>query len=359
MSIPRSQFRLSQITSSLPQSNELALTATPSHNDLSDTLKSLASSVRRLNAWDDNTKSFYSEAQVFKSMASENRFVILDNQKLYVSSSTLLNGTTEVLTATGEFTVSGNNAATINVGSKLNLTGSSLNVKASSGNLEFESASGTSFIEDGTEVFSINASRKAKFHQNAGTLASPDVEFDGKVRFDGQVAISGSSISLSRSTDQIIEKNNSGDMTLSGSAGRINFIDSNASTSTWADKAKGLPLSTAASDWSSLQSSGVTSIINGLGTTLSANKYIASLSAPLSAGSATSMNIDLTYVTDAQVAKRVDVFLNGVLLNSGSLSDIGNDLADYTIDLSGGRNDAEVKFSIGLEVDDIITVSIR
>ena len=360
MSNPKSQFRLEQITASLPQSNESYLTTSPSHGNLADTLKSLASSVRRLNSWDESGVNFYADAQVFKAMGAENRFVLLDNQQLFVSSSTFLSGNTTISTKdTGALSVTGSNAASFDLGSKLNATGSGIDLLARTGNINIESKTGTSFIENGTEVFSINTSRQARFHQNAGTLAAPDVEFDGKVRFDELIATSGSSMIFTRGGDQIIGKNNSGDLTLSGASGDLNFIDTFAKSSTWSDKDKGIPLSTSASDWSALVSAGITSIIGGLGTTLTSDKYIGKLTADLAAGSATSLNMDFTYVSDPQIAKRVDVFLNGVLLNSGSATDVTNGTCDYTIDKSGGVADVEVKFSMDLETDDIITVTIR
>ena len=265
MSIPKSQLRLEQITSSLPASNELALAAAPAHNSLADTLKSLASSVRRLNSWDETGVGFYADAQVFKAMGAENKFVLLNNQGLHVSSSAYFGG-----------------AATAN-----------------------------------------------------------------------------NSLTFSKSGDQVIAKSTSGDLTLSGASGDVNFVDQYTKSSTWSDKDKGIPLSTSAADWSALQALGISSIIAGLGTTLTSNKYVAKLSSTLSAGSATSLNMNFTYVSDPDIAKRVDVFLNGVLLSSGSASDVTSGEADYTIDKSGGVSDVEVKFSMDLEADDIVTVTIR
>lgn len=265
MSVPKSQLRLEQITSSLPQSTELALSALPAHTSLADTLKTIASSVRRLNSWDETGVSFYSDAQVFKAMGAENKFVLLNNQTLYVSSSAHLGG-------------------------------------------------------------SVTA---------------------------------GNSITFNKSGDQVLAKSTLGDLTLSGSSGDINLIDQYAKSSTWSDKNKGIPLSTSAAEWSALQALGITSIIAGLGTSLTSNKYIAKLSSALSAGSATSLNMDFTYIPDPAISKRVDVFLNGVLLNSGSSSDISSGAADYTIDKSSGVSDVEVKFSMDLESDDIVTVTIR
>ena len=360
MSNPKSQFRLEQITSSLPPSNEAALIASPNHGNLADTLKSLASSVRRLNSWDESAVNFYSDAQVFKAMGAENRFVLLSNQQLFVSSSTFLSGNTTISTMdTGVFSITGSNGASFDLGSKMNVTGSGLDFLARTGNINIESKTGTSFVENGTEVFSINTDRKARFHQNVGTLASPDVEFDGKVRFDELIATSGSAMTFTRAGDQVIGKNNSGDLTLSGAAGDLNFIDTFAKSSTWSDKNKGIPLSTSASDWSALTAAGISSIIGGLSATLTSNKYIGKLTSALAAGNATSLNMDFTYVTDPQIHKRVDVFLNGVLLNSGSASDVTNGTSDYTVDKSGGVADVEVKFSMDLEADDIITVTIR
>ena len=359
MSTPRTQVRTQQVTGTLPLSNEAVPASAPTHASLQDTLKTMASSIRRLNGYDDSSLLFYADAQVHKAMASENRFVILQNQKLFVSSSTLLSGTTEISTSTGQFSVKGASAATVDVSAKLSMTGTHLNLKASSGNLEFESASGTSFTENGTEVFSINSSRQARFHQNAGSLAAPDVEFDGKVRFDELVAVSGSQVDFTRGGDQVIEKNNSGDLTLSGTVGNITFIDTNAKSSTWTDKAKGVPLSTSAAQWSALQAAGIASIIDGLTRSSTANKYSATLAATLSAGNATSLNMDFTYITDADAQKRVDVYLNGQLLFSGSEAQRAAGTADYVIDKSGGVNDVEVKFSEGLVIGDVVTVTIR
>jgi hypothetical protein len=357
MATPKSQIRLLQITSSLPNSSLSSSTALDNAS-FADTINELASSIRRLNSYDESSVKFHADAQVFKAMGSENRFVILNNQKLFVSSSTSLNGTTEVSTADGEFSVAGTNAATINVSSKLNLTGSGMHLKASSGNFEFESASGTSFVEDGTEVFSINSSRQVKFHVNAGSLAAPDVEFDGKVRFDQNFASSGS-ISFAANGNQTIEKNHSGHLVLSNSVGNLYFIDNNAATSTWSDLDKGIQLSSNASDWSNLQSAGITSILGGLMASSAASKFKNILSSNLNAGSATSLNMNLSSLTHAQVDSRVDVFVNGQLLYSGSSTDVGNSNADYFLDYTGGTSDVEIKFSENLISEDIIQVVIR
>jgi hypothetical protein len=357
MSVPRSQLRLHQITSSLPDSSGAALT-TVDHSSLKSTIDALASSVRRLNSYDETGVGFYADAQVFKSMGNENRFVLLNNQKLFVSSSTLLSGTTEISTAAGAFSVSGSNAATIDVGGQFNVTGSSVRLKSRSGNFEFDSADGTSFIEDGTEVFSINASRKTKFHTNAGTLASPDVEFDGKVRFDSDMASSGS-LSFAKAASQYIEKNNSGHLIISSSVGSIYTVDNNVEASTWTEKALGIPFSSAASDWSNLQAAGVTSILNGILAGSTASKYKVALGADLDSGVSTSLNMNFSSLTQAQVDSRVDVFVNGQLMFSGSAANVTSGNADYRLDYASGASDVEVKFSEKLHTEDIIQVVIR
>ena len=162
MAVSKSQIRLQQITSSLPSSN-LAPATELTHESLAETIDALASGIRRLNSYDEPLVGFFQDAQVFKAMGSENRFVVLANQKLFVSSSTMLSGTTEISTNSGLLSVTGNGAGTINVGARLDITGSSLGIKASGGNFELESGGGTSFTEDGTEVFSISSSRKSKF----------------------------------------------------------------------------------------------------------------------------------------------------------------------------------------------------
>lgn len=355
----RNQIRLAQLTGSLPQSNEGPL-AFANHTSFKDTVDTLASSIRRIVAYDDNTLNFFADAQVFKAMGSENKFVVLDNQQLFVSSSTFLSGTTVISTRdTGTLSVTGSNAASFDLGSKLNMTGSGLDLLARTGNINIESKTGTSLIENGTEVFSIDTNRKAKFHQNVGSLASPDVEFDGKVRFDQLVAMSGSSFSFALGSDQTIAKNNSGNLTLSSSVGRINFIDSNAYASSWADKAKGIPLATSAADWSNLQTLGITSILQGLLGASSTQKFSGSIGSPLLANNSTSLNMNLSTLSSQEVEKKLDVFVNGQIQFSGSNSEVLSGLADYRLDYSGGNTDVEVKFSFDLEVDDVIQVVVR
>jgi hypothetical protein len=137
------------------------------------------------------------------------------------------------------------------------------------------------------------------------------------------------------------------------------FIDNNAATSTWSDLDKGIQLSSNASDWSNLQSAGITSILGGLMASSAASKFKNILSSNLNAGSATSLNMNLSSLTHAQVDSRVDVFVNGQLLYSGSSTDVGNSNADYFLDYTGGTSDVEIKFSENLISEDIIQVVIR
>lgn len=360
MSTPsKNQIRLAQLTGSLPQSNEGPLATAPNHTSLKDTVSTLASSVRRIIGYDDSSLNFFADAQVFKAMASENRFVVLGNQKLFVSSSTLLSGTTDISTSTGAASISGSNALSVDVGAKISLTGSAIDIQSRTGNINFESKTGTSFVENGTEVFSIDTNRKAKFHQNAGTLASPDVEFDGKVRFDQLIASSGSSLSFTLGGDQVIAKNNSGNLTISSSVGRVNFIDSNAYASSWSDKSLGIPLATSAADWSNLQSLGITSVIQGLLGSASTQKFSGSITAALPAENSTSLNMNLSTLSNQEVEKKLDVFVNGQIQFSGSVSEVTTGFADYHLDYAGGTSDVEVKFSFDLEIDDVIQVVVR
>ena len=358
MAVSKSQIRLQQITSSLPSSN-LSPQTELSHESLADTINALASGIRRLNSYDEPLVGFFQDAQVFKAMGSENRFVVLNNQKLFVSSSTLLSGTTEVSTNSGLLSISGNGAATINLGARLDITGSSLGIKASGGNFELESDNGTSFTEDGTEVFSISSTKKSRFHNNAGTLASPDVEFDGKVRFDSDICLSGS-ISFAKPGNLTIEKNNSGNLILSNSVGKVYFIDSNASTSTWTDKDLGVPLANSATDWSNFADTGATSILQALSTGGSANKFSLVLSSTLSAGNATGdLNADLSSISGAKDISLVDVFVNGQMMHSGSTSEVSAGTADYELIFTGGRSNVETRFSFPNDDGDIIHLVIR
>jgi hypothetical protein len=69
--------------------------------------------------------------------------------------------------------------------------------------------------------------------------------------------------------------------------------------------------------------------------------------------------MNLSSLTHAQVDSRVDVFVNGQLLYSGSSTDVGNSNADYFLDYTGGTSDVEIKFSENLISEDIIQVVIR
>ena len=358
MAVSKSQIRLQQITSSLPSSN-LGPATELTHESLAETIDALASGIRRLNSYDEPIVGFFQDAQVFKAMGSENRFVVLANQKLFVSSSTMLSGTTEISTNSGLLSVTGNGAGTIDLGARLDITGSSLGIKASGGNFELESGNGTTFTEDGTEVFSISSTKKSRFHINAGTLSSPDVEFDGKVRFDSNVGYSGS-ISFAKSGNQIIEKNNSGNLILSNSVGRVYFIDSNTSTSTWSDKDLGVPLATSATDWSDFAGTGATSILQALSTGGSANKFSLILSATLPAGNSTGgLNADLSSFGGTKDSSLVDVSVNGQMMHSGSTSQVSAGTADYELIFESGRSNVETRFSFPNDSGDIIHLVIR
>ena len=81
----RTQARTRFITGSIPKSSGSFFASAPGFRDLQHVLDEMGSSIRRLNNFDDSSSKWYDAPAVFKPMGSENRFVILDNQLLYVS----------------------------------------------------------------------------------------------------------------------------------------------------------------------------------------------------------------------------------------------------------------------------------
>ena len=331
---PRSQLRLQQITSSLPISTGSALPSSPPLENFQQTIDEMASSIRRLLDYDTPSTSFFDAPKTFKSMGAENRFVILDASPggLFVS------GTTYTTQITGS---------------------SGVGIKADSGNVEIEGTSGVSFSENGTEVIIIDSNRDTRFTQTGGTATDPDVELDGFVRFDNSFAISGSADFIGTG-NQAISKSTTGKLTLSASVNQLTFVDVNAAGSTWSDKNYGIPLSTSAAEWSTIQSLGFVSLLDAIGNGGSNDKVSGSIGASgIAAGNLAGIQFNVSTIPAAARKKRIDVYLNGVLLMSGSAAERGSATADYNLDLSGGTAAAQVRLAMSLVEDDAITVVLR
>ena len=333
-SSPRTQLRLQQITSSMPISTGSAFNSAPDLENFQLTIDEMASSIRRLLDFDSLTTSFYDPPKTFKSMGTENRFVILDASPggLFVS------GTTYTTQITGS---------------------SGVGIKANSGNVEIEGTSGVSFTENGTEIIIIDDNRDTRFTQTGGSAGDPDVELDGFVRFDNSAAISGS-IDFIGTSNQAISKSTTGKLTLSASVNQLTFIDVNASSSTWGDKDYGIPLSTSAAEWNTIQSLGFVSLLDAIGNGGSNDKVSGSIGASgVAAGDATGITFNTSTIPASARRKRIDVYLNGVLLMSGSSAERAAGTADYILDLSGGTASTDIKLSMALVQDDVIQIVLR
>jgi len=334
MPAPRSKIRLQQLTGSIPISTGSAHAAAPKLQEFQQSIDEIASSIRRILDFDTVGTGFFEAPKTFKSMGTENRFVILDASPggLFVS------GTTYTTQITGS---------------------SGVGIKADSGNVEIEGTSGVSFSENGAEVIIIDSNRDTRFSHTGGTATDPDVEFDGFVRFDGNAASSGS-VEFIGTSNQSISKSTSGRLTLSGSAGQLTFIDTNVQSSTWSDKNYGIPLSTNASQWSTIQSLGFVSLLDAIANGGSNDKVSGSIGASgVPAGNKSGVTFNVSNIPAATRKKRIDVFINGVLLTSGSAAERGSAAADYNLDLSSGLASADVRLAMALVEDDILTVILR
>ena len=334
MSFPITQIRLEQSSGSFPISTGSYFPTVPVINSLQQTVDELGSAIRRILDYDTAGSGFYEDAKTFKSMGTENRFVILDSSP-------------------GGLFVSGTTYAT-------QITGSAgVGIKADSGNVEIEGTSGVNFIENGTEVIIIDSNRDTRFTQTGGTAGDPDVEIDGFARFDGSFAISGSADFIGTG-NQAISKSTTGKLTLSASANQLTFIDVNAASSTWSDKSYGIPLSTNASQWNSIQSLGFVSLLDAIANGGSNDKVSGSIGAAgISAGNATGITFSVSSIPSSARKKRIDVYINGQLLLSGSSAERSSGAADYSLDLSGGLSAADVRFAFDLVADDTLIVILR
>jgi hypothetical protein len=72
-------------------------------------------------------------------------------------------------------------------------------------------------------------------------------------------------------------------------------------------------------------------------------------------GSSSAPDFEIT-IADADVAKKIEVFVNGQLLVSGANGDVGTSAVDYAIKV--GTNN-QIDFAFGLEVDDVIQIIQR
>tara|TARA_R100000664_G_C2759500_1_gene149379 strand:+ start:2239 stop:3216 length:978 start_codon:yes stop_codon:yes gene_type:complete len=323
-----------QSSGSLPISTGSAFSSPPVLNSLQQTVNELGSAIRRILDYDTPLVGFYENPKTFKSMGTENKFVVLD-------------------TSPGGLFISGTTYTT-------QITGSSgVGIKADSGNVEIESASGVSFVENGTEVIVIDTNRNTKFSHSGGSADVPDVEFDGFVRFDSNISLSGS-VDFTGVLNQSISKSTAGKLSLSSSAGDITFVDSNVEASTWSDKQYGIPLSSNSSDWSTLSSLGYTSILGALTGGGVNDKVSGSIGvAGVTAGNPTGITFDLSSVPASKRSKCIDVLVNGQMLFSGSSAEVSAGSADYRLDLSGGAASADTIFGFNLLQNDIVIVIIR
>ena len=332
----KSQIRLAAITGSLPISSGSALTALPDLPDTRHVLDEMASSLRRVLDFEDSTSRFFEAPSTFKSMGLENVFVATND--LYVT------GTTYTTSVTG--------------------SGGLELVATDNGAVVIDGDSGATFTEDGTEVIIIDGNADTRFVSYGGSADDPDVEFDGYVRFDSEVALSSSISFLGTSTRHDIAKITEGQLVLSGAGGRLYFVDSHVTSSNWSDKELGIPLAVSDSQWTSFHNLGFTSLLDALTSTGAQNKETSIVAAGgVSAQNATGLfSVDVSQVPAADRSKRIDVFVNGMLQLSGSPSEVVPPVgtpasADYQ--LHGAASTTDLMFSYDLDKDDQIAIIIR
>ena len=140
---------------------------------------------------------------------------------------------------------------------------------------------------------------------------------------------------------------------------QLTFVDVNAAGSTWSDKNYGIPLSTSAAEWNTIQSLGFVSLLDAIGNGGSNDKVSGSIGTTIVAGNLAGIQFNVSTIPAAARNKRIDVYLNGVLLMSGSAAERGSATADYNLDLSGGTSAAQIRLAMNLVEDDAITVVLR
>jgi hypothetical protein len=175
--------------------------------------------------------------------------------------------------------------------------------------------------------------------QSIATGSSPsfaDLSLSGELAF-------GSAGSLSFSGDDLI---------ISGTVGELYFADENAVPGGWSN-ALGIKLSDSAAEWTNFESAfGEVSLLAAIyqagSATNAVNKYVKAILAPgVAADAATAIGGGLDFAVVGDMAKKVDVFLNGQMMVSGSSS-------DYTV---GGTDNVTFKFA--LEAGDVVAVVVR
>ena len=327
----KSQIRLDAVTGSLPISSGSALSADPSLPDTQHVLDEMASSIRRILDFDTTTSSFFEAPSTFKSMGTEDVFVATND--LYVT------GTVYATSVTG--------------------SGGLELVAVDNGAVIIDGDSGATFTEDGTEVLIIDGDGDTRFASYGGSADDPDVEVDGYIRFDSDIAASGSISFLGTSERHDISKVTPGNLVLSGAGGRLYFVDSHVTSSSWPDKTLGVPLALSDSQWSSFHALGFSSLLDGVISTAAQDKETAMVTGgPLTADSPSGLfSIDISSVPPGDRIKRIDVYVNGTLQVSGTDLQVTNGLADYRLD--GSETSTDLVFAYQLFDDDQVAIIVR
>jgi len=285
--------------------------------------------------FENTSTGFYEAPQTFKSMGTENVFV-----------------------ATNDLHVSGVTHTTVVSGA------GGLDMVATGGALGFYGQSGATIYEDGTEVIVIDSDRNVRFASTGGDITDPDVEIDGYIRADSSMGILSGNLEFSGSGgDSSVAKFDEGALVISSAAGAVSFVDENVVGSTWADTTNGVPLSSATSDWSTFQSLGFTSLLDALISGGTQDKVSGSIGAAgLASGNETGLSsADLSNVPAGERSARVDVFLNGTLMITGSDAEVAGGVADYRLspDAINGDADVDIVFGQDLFPDDVVVLMVR
>ena len=153
----------------------------------------------------------------------------------------------------------------------------------------------------------------------------------------------------------------------------LKFSDQSRAGSTWSDAA-GIKLSTNAASWSDFETSfgGEVSLLDAItsanGASAGASKTVGTLTAVIyknvAVGAANKgmSTFSLANVARADRFKRVDVFVNGQLMHSGTQAAMIATTVDYALqDASSGTADAnaDLKFGFELKQDDVLQVLIK
>lgn len=150
------------------------------------------------------------------------------------------------------------------------------------------------------------------------------------------------------------------ELRLKGSGAGLHMIDAYAEAGGWSD-IDGIKLAAAAADWANFEAAygevsllaAITQAGGGAGTLQKRTVEVGA--AGISTGAAVPLNLDLTALTVDEAQERVDIYVNGQLMSSGSEVS-GN--GDYALESPNDAN-TTVTFQFDLVNEDVVTGVVR